>query len=141
MLAVCPNSSVAVKTTAWSSVPNLPMSTIRGREQFSASPPSNEHVTDTTSLVNVQSNVCLPTTPLVPQTPSNAVQETHIKFLQLTRYETSYLAVVEEFALQFVTNISDYFFDSLNVLRAIRLKLNETTSDRPNTSTTVTTRV
>ena len=108
MLAVYPNSSVAVKTmTVWSSVPNLPMSTIRGRVQFSASPPSNEHVTDTTSLVNVQSNVCRPPTPLVPQTPSNTVQEAHlIELLHLKMSETPYLAVVEEIPLQFVTIIS-----------------------------------
>ena len=69
MSAVCPNSSVAVSTTVWLSVPNLSIPTTRGRTQSSGAPPSNEHVTDTTLLVKSQSNLCVPGTPVVPHTP------------------------------------------------------------------------
>ena len=53
----CPNSSTTVTSTVWSSVPNLPISTTSGKEQLSAGPPSNEHITDTSRLVDEHENV------------------------------------------------------------------------------------
>ena len=53
----CPNSSTTVTSTVWSLVPNLPISTTSGKEQLSAGPPSNEHITDTSRLVDEHENV------------------------------------------------------------------------------------
>ena len=52
-----PNSSNTVTTTVWLSVPNLSIPTTSGNEQLSAGPPSNEHSTDTSSLLEMQENV------------------------------------------------------------------------------------
>ena len=62
-----PNISTTVISTVWSSVPNLPMPTSSGKEQFSAAPPSNEHVIETSGTLEVQKNVCRPATAPIGQ--------------------------------------------------------------------------
>ena len=53
----CPNSSVTVTTSSCMSVPNLSIPTFSGKEHFFAGPPSNEHITDTGLLFDLQKNV------------------------------------------------------------------------------------
>ena len=57
----------------WSSVPNLPMPTSSGKEQFSAAPPSNEHIIDTSRTLQVQKNVCRPVTAPIGHVASNTI--------------------------------------------------------------------
>ena len=58
----CPNTSVAVIVTLWSTVLNRSMSRTSGKEQFSDSPPSNEQLTDTSVLVNPHTIISRPGT-------------------------------------------------------------------------------
>ena len=59
---VCPNSSTITSSRVWLSVPNLVRFSTRGKEQSSASLPSNEHMMETSWLLAEQDNVSLPGT-------------------------------------------------------------------------------
>ena len=66
-LVDCPNTSTRVTTRVWLSVPNLSNSATTGKEQISASPPSNEHVILAIGLLASQKNRWRPGTASAPQ--------------------------------------------------------------------------
>ena len=151
-LAVCPNVSTTVTSRVWLSVPNLEISAITGKEQFSAAPPSNEHMTLAMGLLTPQEKVCLPATAPVAQSNTSAAGEkiqkcTHCvaKLVDTTNIDPclSQLPGGVGGSRAAVTNINHFhmFTKTFLCLRSMRLKLNETTADLPNTSTTVTSRV